>query len=163
MIAESRHYQRIPLPNNVLRILQIATIFEDTIFGENIIPAGGQTIDLDPKLSFRCEITNYMDNSVFDIDLNIHAELMGAIKEDQNGGMIISGETKLSGSYVFKIAKIDSGPNNSFLFYITNKSPYFVYVKPGDTATLRQFRRNRETVPVMRSKDMRMFFTPSSN
>jgi hypothetical protein len=149
------------LPNKVLRTLEIKPIFEDTIFAEHIIPAGEQTIDLGPQLPFRCEITNYIENSVFDIDLNINAELLEAIKEDKNGGRIISGETKLSGNYVFKIAKIDSGPNNSFFFYITNKSPYFVYVKPNDTTTLRQFGRNdRETVPVRRSKDMIMSFTP---
>ena len=145
------------LPNTVLRILEITTSFGDGMIAEHTIPAGHQKLlwphDYLNAIVFRCELTNYGEKTVFDVELLLHLTVREVVRDTKEPRRISEGVTKPSKDYIFKIAKIDSGADRSTVFYIFNKSPNFARVIPNETATLQQLGTvSRKTVPVMYSK-----------
>jgi hypothetical protein len=145
------------LPNNVLTILEITTAFGDGMIGEHTIPAGRQKLQWPPDylnaIVFRCELTNYGEKTVFDVELPLRLTVREAVRDTKEPGRISEGVTKPSNDYIFKVAKIDSGTHRSTIFYVSNRSPNFALVIPNETATLQQLGTvGRKTVPVMYSK-----------
>ena len=124
---------------------------------EHATPAGHQKLQWPPDylnaLVFRCELTNYGEKTVFDVELLLRLIIREAIKNTKEPGRISEGIKNPSNDYIFKIAKIDSGAERSIVFYIANRSPNFVIVIPNETATLQQLGTiDRKTVPVIYSK-----------
>jgi len=142
------------LPNKFLTILEITTAFGDGMVMEGTIPAGHQKLPWPPDtMAFRCELTNYGEKTVFDVELLLNLTVWEAVRDTKEPGRISKGVTKPAKNYIFKIAKIDSGADRSIVFYIFNQSPNFARVITNETATLQQLGTvDRKTVPVMYSK-----------
>jgi hypothetical protein len=145
------------LSNNVLTILEITTAFGDAMIAEHTIPAGRQYIQWPPDyfnaIVFRCELTNYGEKTVFDVELPLRLSVREVVRDTKEPGRISEGITTPSRDYIFKVAKIDSGSDRSTVFYVANRSPNFALVIPNETATLQQLgTASRKTVPVMYSK-----------
>ena len=127
------------------------------MIGEHVIPAGRQKLQWPPDylnaIVFRCELTNYGEKTVFDVELPLRLTVREAVRDTKEPGRISEGITKPSKDYIFKVAKIDSGTDRSTVFYVSNRSPNFALVIPNETATLQQLGTiGRKTVPVMYSK-----------
>lgn len=145
------------LPNKVLTILQITTALGEGMVTETTIPANRQKLrwprDYLNAMAFRCELINYGEKTVFDVKLPLHLTVREAVREAKDPGRISEGVTKPSRDYIFEIARINSGPDQSIVFYIFNQSPNFALIIPNETATLQQLGAVvRKTVPVMYSK-----------
>jgi hypothetical protein len=88
--------------------------------------------------AYRCEITNYGNDPLFDLQMALDLIFYEAIpvpgQKDAKG----QGKIKLHREWNVLIQKIDSGRENSFKFYILNHQPdLFVHVLMPKTATLR--------------------------
>jgi hypothetical protein len=142
------------LPNAVLTILEITTASGDGMISEHTTPAGHHKLPWPPNtIVFRCELTNYGEKTVFDVELPLRLTVREAVRDIKEPGRISEGVTKPSKDYIFKVAKIDSGADRSIVFYVSNRSPNFVLVIPNETATLQQLGAiGRKTVPVMYSQ-----------
>jgi hypothetical protein len=97
-------------------------------FAESFLPAGsdfnlpGMAID-----TYKCQITNYEDKTVFTVDFNF--QLRFAEVKKQEGGALQSGATVLERPWLIRIGKIDPGTANSFVLYMhNNNSDRFVFV-----------------------------------
>jgi hypothetical protein len=87
------------------------------------------------------------------VGLLLHLTVREAVRDPKHPGRISEGVMKQSNDYIFKIAKIDTGVDESIVFYVFNRSPNFALVIPNETATLQLLETiGRKTVPVIYSK-----------
>ena len=74
--------------------------------------------------SRRCELTLYADAPAFNVEIKPHLIYLDAIKKDNS---ITSGTSKAETESLIQFGKIDAGANHTFVFYIYNLSPDWVY------------------------------------
>jgi hypothetical protein len=89
-----------------------------------------------PLPTLECQITNYSARTLFNVQAALRLSFRQAVKDKDYPNQSRGGDVILSREWPFTIAKIDSGPEHAFVFYVMNfKDDVFVYVSFADAAT----------------------------
>ncbi len=84
---------------------------------------------------YRCELTNYSTDVLFNLSVRVHATFKTALAAAQTNSYK-EGDITLDRSWSFNIPKLDPSPAAPFVFYISNQHVQrFVYVRLADSAT----------------------------
>jgi len=81
-----------------------------------------------PATGYRCQLTNYGKSPMFNVEMVVMLSFREVQRKRDNPNALTSGVVTLSRGWLVPVKKIDSGPNNPFIFYIFNTSPQFVDV-----------------------------------
>lgn len=104
-----------------------------------------------PLQAYQCQITNYGNAPVFNVELTLHLTFIQALKDDKNPSTIRSGAVTLSREWPIQITKIDAGKNDPFVFYIYNISQEFAGVSLPQAVSLERTGETlRRTVRLIR-------------
>jgi len=71
---------------------------------------------------YRCNVTNYGDTPVFNIDMALEEVFKEIIRDPNQPNLMQAGKIELSRKWLISIEKLDTGANNPFSFYIINSS-----------------------------------------
>ncbi|MDR3417917.1 MAG: hypothetical protein P4L83_17225 [Nevskia sp.] len=129
-------------------------------------PAGTQdaTSTFTGVAVFRCEITNYDKQSIFDVQI---AMSIRYVEATMGNGVVSMNEHSIAhqATKKFKIPKIEPGSENRFVFYLLNGSEYFAQVQLPPNATYITADNSQRRVanflpPSTDSKDNQLIFPP---
>jgi hypothetical protein len=95
--------------------------------------------DQETSQVYRCEITNYGQLSIFNVEIKIKVNFQEVRTNPDNAGSISSGQIIYSREWPILIAKIDVGSDRRFVFYAYNHSKYFVAVELPQVASYLMF------------------------
>ena len=98
--------------------------------------------DQETSQVYRCEITNYGQLSIFNVEIKIKVSFQEVRTNPDNAGSISSGQIIYSREWPILIAKIDVGSDRRFVFYAYNHSKYFVTVELPQLASYLMFGEN---------------------
>jgi hypothetical protein len=114
-----------------------------------------------PLQAQRCEITNYWNDTIFNVETALQLEFEEAIADKDQPNASHSGSVTLSRVWNIEVAKIDPGGAHSFSFYILNVSQQFAQVALPDTATGQVLGQNqRRPISVIHPVMYPMTFVP---
>ena len=116
-----------------------------------------------PPLSsvYRCHLTNYGSDPVFNMELALTMKFLKANKDEKNPSQSNSGAVTLVREWIISIPKIESGPGGTFDFYIDNPSQQFVFVSLPPSVTFHRANSDsRERSNLIQVPGLMMHFTP---
>jgi hypothetical protein len=88
-----------------------------------------------PLMAYRCQITSYSNIPVSEVALSFRLKFIAEIKDANDPNTLRSGPVTLERDWPIRIAKIDSGADRPFVFYVYNITPQFVEVRFPSSAT----------------------------
>jgi hypothetical protein len=71
-------------------------------------------------IAYKCDVTNYSDSPIIDVELVLDLSFYNAVPAPNQPNSISMGDLILRRPWVITIPNIDTGPSNSFSFYIYN-------------------------------------------
>lgn len=107
--------------------------------------------------SYKCELINYGDVPIFNVDLVFRFRYLEAVKQgnSQQGGKLIA-----EGDYPIQIRKVDPGRSNAFVFYLFHLGTQFINVGFPTSATfLTPASQERVTSKIIQQENA-IFLTP---
>ena len=85
---------------------------------------------------YRCDLINYANGPVFNIDIALGEEFHEITHDPQQPNTMQAGKVTVSRRWNIPIDKVDPGVNNQFTFYIINQSNTMVLVSLPEAVTL---------------------------
>jgi hypothetical protein len=115
-------------PISVLALMPVPVEDDGGSISQRFSEPGAASIGLAPnglpKMTYRCQLTNYWTVPLSNVTIKLKLDFIEVIKDKRNPP-IVGAKIVLSREQTIDIPKIDAGSNFPFVFYIENSSPYF--------------------------------------